>query len=221
MTETADIAEAAARASYGRLLALIAARTSDVAGAEDALSEAFAAALTDWPTRGIPEHPQAWLLTVARRKLVDAARRRRTGNEAGAHLALLAEEITRAMPAEIPDKRLALMFVCAHRAIDAAIRAPLMLQTVLGLDAATIASAFLVAPATMGQRLARAKARIRLAAIPFRLPDLADLRERLQAVLDAIYAAFSSGWTDPGGTEFRRRGLAQEAIWLCRLVVSL
>jgi RNA polymerase sigma-70 factor (ECF subfamily) len=221
LTETADIAEAAARASYGRLLALIAARTSDVAGAEDALSEAFAAALTDWPTRGIPEHPQAWLLTVARRKLVDAARRRRTGNEAGAHLALLAEEIARAMPAEIPDKRLALMFVCAHRAIDAAIRAPLMLQTVLGLDAATIASAFLVAPATMGQRLARAKARIRLAAIPFRLPDLADLRERLQAVLDAIYAAFSSGWTDPGGTEFRRRGLAQEAIWLCRLVVSL
>jgi RNA polymerase sigma-70 factor (ECF subfamily) len=221
VNDPAGIAEAVARASYGRLLAFIAARTGDVAGAEDALSEAFATALTAWPAQGVPDNPQAWLLTVARRKLIDASRRNRTSLDAGVHLRLLAEEFAAETPEAVPDDRLALMFVCAHRAIDPAVRAPLMLQTVLGLDAATIASAFLTAPATMGQRLVRAKARIKLAAIPFRLPEHADLPERLGAVLDAIYAAFTAGWTDPGGTDFRRRDLAREAIWLCRLVVSL
>ena len=122
---------------------------------------------------------------------------------------------------DIPDQRLALMFACAHPAIDPAIRAPLILQTVLGFDAATIASAFLVAPATMGQRLARAKSKIRGAGIPFRVPERAELPERLEAVLAAIYAAFAEGWTDPAGTEARRRNLAEEGIWLGRLVVSL
>ena len=221
MSDSAGSAEAVARASYGKLLASMAARTGDVAGAEDALSEAFATALTEWPARGVPDNPQAWILTVARRKLIDAARRKRTSREASTHLQLLAEEVVAEAEADIPDDRLALMFVCAHRAIDPAVRAPLMLQTVLGLDAATIASAFLTAPAAMGQRLVRAKARIKLTAIPFRLPELADLPERLEAVLDAIYAAFSAGWTDPGGTELSPRDLAREAIFLCRLVVSL
>jgi RNA polymerase sigma-70 factor, ECF subfamily len=221
VTDPAGSTEAVARASYGKLLAFIAARTGDVAGAEDALSDAFATALTEWPARGVPDNPQAWILTVARRKLIDAARRKRTSQEAGAHLRLLVEEAAAASETEVPDHRLALMFVCAHRAIDPAVRAPLMLQTVLGLEAATIASAFLTAPAAMGQRLVRAKARIKLTAIPFRLPELADLPERLEAVLDAIYAAFSAGWTDPGGTELSSRDLAQEAIFLCRLVVSL
>ena len=147
----------------------------------------------------MPANPQAWLLTAARRKLIDAVRRNRTSREAGDHLRLLADEFADQTPADIPDNRLALMFVCAHRAIDPSVRAPLMLQTVLGLDAATIASAFLTAPATMGQRLVRAKARIKQAAIPFRLPERADLPERLDPVLDAIYAAFTAGWTDPGG----------------------
>jgi RNA polymerase sigma-70 factor, ECF subfamily len=221
MSDSAGSAEAVARASYGKLLASMAARTGDVAGAEDALSEAFATALTEWPARGVPDNPQAWILTVGRRKLIDAARRKRTSREASTHLQLLAEEVAAEAEADIPDDRLALMFVCAHRAIDPAVRAPLMLQTVLGLDAATIASAFLTAPAAMGQRLVRAKARIKLTAIPFRLPELADLPERLEAVLDAIYAAFSAGWTDPGGTELSPRDLAREAIFLCRLVVSL
>ncbi len=220
-TPTTEIAEAVARACYGRLIASIVARTGDVAGAEDALSEAFAAALSDWPLHGTPGNPQGWLLTVARRKLIDNARRTRTGQQAVAHLALLAEELADEPPADIPDQRLALMFVCAHRAIDPAVRAPLMLQTVLGLDAVTIASAFLTAPATMGQRLVRAKARIKLAGIPFRLPERTDLSERLEAVLDAIYVTFAAGWTDPAGTDFRRRDLAYEAIWLCRLLVSL
>jgi RNA polymerase sigma-70 factor (ECF subfamily) len=113
------------------------------------------------------------------------------------------------------------MFACAHPAIDAGIRAPLMLQTVLGFDAAAIASAFLVAPATMGQRLARAKNKIRGAGIPFRVPEHTELPGRLDAVLAAIYAAFAEGWTDPAGTEARRRNLAEEGIWLGRLVVSL
>jgi RNA polymerase sigma-70 factor (ECF subfamily) len=221
VTDPAGIADAVARASYGKLLAFIAARTGDLAEAEDALSDAFAAALSHWPVHGVPDNPQAWLLTVARRKRVDSARRARTIAQSSTHLRLLADELGTRDEAEIPDDRLALMFVCGHPAIDSAVRAPLMLQTVLGLDAATIASAFLTAPATMGQRLVRAKARIKFAAIPFRLPQRTDLPERLAAVLDAIYAAFSAGWTDPAGTDLARRDLAQEAIWLCRLVVSL
>jgi RNA polymerase sigma-70 factor (ECF subfamily) len=223
VSEASRTAEAVARASYGKLLAYVAARTGDVAGAEDALSDAFATALSDWPIRGVPDNPQAWLLTVARRRLIDAARRDRTNRAAGAHLRLLADEIEAGAMQEgaVPDERLALMFVCAHRAIDPAIRAPLMLQTVLGLDAGTIASAFLTAPATMGQRLVRAKARIRLAGIAFRLPEQGDLQERMQAVLAAIYAAFGTGWADQEGSELRLRDLTQEAIWLGRLVVSL
>ena len=213
-------AETVARGSYGKLVAYLAARTRDVAAAEDALSDAFAAALANWPVRGIPQSPEAWLLAVARRKAVDAARRRRTGEGAADEIRLMTQELEAAV-SEIPDQRLALMFACAHPAIDAAIRAPLILQTVLGFDAATIASAFLVAPAAMGQRLSRAKNKIREAGVPFRVPERADLRERLDAVLAAIYAAFAEGWSDPGGTEARRRNLSEEGIWLGRLVVSL
>jgi RNA polymerase sigma-70 factor (ECF subfamily) len=216
-------AEAVARRSYGKLVAFLAARTSDVAAAEDALCDAFAAALVDWPMGGIPQSPEAWLMTVARRKLIDAARRRRSGEGAADHLRLVAEELEAATAGEpqIPDERLALMFACTHPAVDRGIRAPLMLQTILGFDAATIAAAFLVSPATMGQRLTRAKSKIRQAGIPFRVPERADLRERLESVLEAIYAAFAEGWSDPAGTEIRRRDLAHEGIWLGRLVVTL
>jgi len=216
-------AEAVARRSYGKLVAFLAARTRDVAGAEDALSDAFAAALQDWPRAGIPASPEAWLMAVARNKIIDAARRRRSSEDAAGHLQLMHDELTAAaaQASEIPDDRLLLMFACAHPAIDPPIRAPMILQTILGLDAATIASAFLVSPATMGQRLVRAKSKIRQAGIPFRLPERAELRERLDAVLSAIYAAFAEGWSDPAGTEFRRRNLAEEGIWLGRLVASL
>ncbi len=215
-------AEAVARESYGKLVAFLAARTGDVAGAEDALSEAFAAALADWPTKGVPASPEAWLMTVAKRRLVDAGRRRKSGEAGAPHLRLIADEIeSAAADAQIPDQRLLLMFACAHPGIDAEIRAPLILQTILGLDAAEIASAFLVAPATMGQRLVRAKTKIRQAGIPFRMPEPEDLAERVEAVLEAIYAAFSEGWSDPAGTETRRRQLGEEALWLGRLVASL
>ncbi|HVM96405.1 MAG TPA: DUF6596 domain-containing protein [Candidatus Acidoferrales bacterium] len=216
-------AEALARRSYGKLVALLAARTRDVAEAEDALSEAFAAALVEWPAQGVPDSPEAWLLTVARRKQIDALRRRRSRIDATDHLQLLADEIqsNAVAAASIPDERLALMFACAHPAIDAGIRAPLILQTILGFDAATIGSAFLVAPSTMAQRLVRAKNKIREAGIPFHVPQRNELAGRLDAVLEAIYAAFSEGWSDPIGTEARRRNLAEEGIWLGRLVASL
>ena len=224
--EATSAAEAVARRSYGKLVAFLAARMGDVEAAEDALSEAFAAALTDWDAGGIPDNPEGWLVTVARRRAVDATRRRRSGEAAIPHLQLIAEELAEeladaASDPSMPDHRLALMFACAHPAIDPGIRAPLILQTILGFDAATIGSAFLVSPAAMGQRLARAKSKIRQAGIPFRVPERADLRERLAAVLEAIYAAFAEGWSDPAGTEIRRRDLAEEAIWLGRLVASL
>ena len=166
----------------------------------------------------MPRAPEAWLLAVARRKLVDAARRRRTSEE-GADVVQLLSEVE-AEP-DIPDERLRLMFACAHPAIDEGVRAPLILQVVLGFDAATIASAFLVAPAAMGQRLVRAKSRIRQTGIPFSVPGRDELAERLDAVLEAIYAIFAEGWSDPAGTQARSRGLAEEAIWLGRLVASL
>jgi RNA polymerase sigma-70 factor (ECF subfamily) len=226
--EARAAAAAVARASYGKLVAYLAARTRDVAGAEDALSDAFAAALADWPAHGLPDKPEAWLMTAARRKLIDAARRRRTGEDAAGHLRLMADELRELEEADraIPDDRLALMFACAHPAIEPSVRAPLILQTLLGFDAAAIASAFLVSPAAMGQRLVRAKNKIREAGIPFRVPERADLAARLDAVLAAIYAAFAEGWSDPAGAEARRRNfaegnLAEEGIWLGRLVASL
>jgi RNA polymerase sigma-70 factor, ECF subfamily len=215
-------AERAARQSYGRLVAYLAARTGDVATAEDALSEAFAAALASWPAHGVPQAPEAWLFTAARRRMIDMARRRRTREAASDRLLLWIEEAAAAMdPADVPDWRLRLMFACAHPAIDAAVRGPLILQTVLGLDAATIAAAFLTTPTAMGQRLVRAKRRIHDAGIPFRLPDRADLPGRLDAVLEAIYAAFAAGWPDPDGLDARRQGLLDEAVWLGRVVVEL
>jgi len=215
-------ADAVARRSYGKLVAFLAARTRDVAAAEDALSEAFASALADWPLKGCPANPEAWLLTVARRKSIDVARRRRSGEIAAAQLPLLAEGLEAAADtAEIPDHRLALMFACAHPAIEPGIRAPLILQVVLGLDAKTIASSFLASPAAMGKRLVRAKDKIRQTGIPFRIPEREELRGRLDTVLDAIYAAFAEGWSDPDGTDVARRDLTEEALFLARLATAL
>jgi predicted RNA polymerase sigma factor len=222
-----NIADAVARRSYGKLVAFLAARTRDVASVEDALSEAFAAALADWPRNGCPANPEGWLLTAARRKLIDFARRRRTGDLASGELQRLAEELEAGAVAsttdavQIPDQRLALMFACAHPAIDAGVRAPLILQTLLGLDAGMIASAFLTSPAAMSQRLVRAKDKIHQAGIPFRIPEREELPDRLSAVLDAIYAAFSEGWADSGATDVARRDLAEEALYLGQLVTQL
>jgi len=216
-------AEAVARRSYGKLVALLAARSRDVGAAEEALSEAFASALATWPRNGCPANPEGWLLTAARRKLIDAGRHRDKGKLAADEHAQLLDDALEESDSDqrIPDRRLALMFACAHPAIEPAVRAPLMLQLVLGLDAARIGSAFLVAPATMGQRLSRAKSKIRMAGIPFRIPGREELPERIAAVLDAVYAAFAEGWSDPGGIDAVRRDLAEEALFLGRLVAEL
>src|SRR5580692_10088893 len=213
-------AETVALRSRGKLVAYLASRFGDVAAAEDALSEAFAAALTVWPEKGCPDNPEAWLLTAARRKLIDHLRRNRESSSED-EPEQLADAMIAAADDGFPDRRLALLFACAHPAIDPAIRAPLMLQVVLGLEAAQIASAFLVSPAAMAQRLVRAKTKIREAGIPFRIPERDELRDRLESVLDSIYAGFAEGWADATGTDPARRELAGEAIFLGRLLAQL
>lgn len=215
------VVERVARESYGRLVAYLAARTHDVAGAEDALGDAFIAAMRTWPRDGVPQNPEAWLLTAARRRSIDQARHQRVRADAAEALKLVIRESEARADRLFPDERLKLLFVCAHPAIDRTVHTPLMLQVVLGLDAATIADAFLTLPATMGQRLSRSKTKIRDAGIAFEIPDRRDLPERLDAVLAAIYAAYGSGWDDVAGADPRRRGLTQEAVWLARVLLQL
>jgi RNA polymerase sigma-70 factor (ECF subfamily) len=260
--------ELAARTSYGRLVAVLAARSRDVAAAEDALGDAFAAALAQWPAAGVPANPEGWLVAAARRRLADGRRRAAVRDAAADDLAYAASFLaggsadagTAAGP--FPDRRLGLLFACAHPAVDPNVRTPLMLQVVLGLHAREIASAFLESPSATAQRLVRAKRKLRDAGIPFAVPEREELAPRLTAVLEAIYAAFGAGWDavvggDPGGSDgpgvggegagsaraavgphagapngppagapngppagAHRADLADEAIWLGRLVVD-
>ncbi len=213
--------ERVARESYGRLVAYLSSQTRDVASAEDALSNALIAALTAWPRDGLPQNPEAWLLTAARRSFIDLVRHQQVAAASEPTLQLLREEHEVTLSREFPDDRLKLLFVCAHPAIDPAMHTPLMLQTVLGLDAARIAGAFLVSPKTMGQRLVRAKTKIRDGGIQFEVPQDRELPERLDAVLEAIYAAFGIGWDDMTGVDQSGRDLAEEAIWLARVLLQL
>jgi predicted RNA polymerase sigma factor len=214
--------ERVARESYGRLVAYLYSHTHDVASAEDALSDALLSALTTWPRDGVPQKPEAWLLTTARHAFIDLVRHQRVASAGEATLLLLRENARDpTLPAEIPDERLKLLFVCAHPAIDPAMHTPLMLQTVLGLDAGRIAQAFLVSPAAMGQRLVRAKTKIRDGGIQFECPQASELPQRLDAVLEAVYAGFGIGWEDMAGVDQRGRDLAEEAIWLGRVLLQL
>ncbi|MDX2213985.1 MAG: DUF6596 domain-containing protein [Oculatellaceae cyanobacterium bins.114] len=217
------VAELAARNSYGRLIAYLAVQTRDLAIAEDALGDAFLSALKTWSERGVPDNPEAWLLVAARRRLIDQCRHTQAGATVVNTLKLFSVEGREDPDMDVifPDERLKLLFICAHPAIAPEVRTPLMLQTVLGLNAAQIASAFLVAPTTMGQRLVRAKSKIRDASIGFELPEASDLPPRLEAVLEAIYAAYSNGWDNITGADPRQKGLTEEAIWLARLCVQL
>jgi predicted RNA polymerase sigma factor len=219
-------AERTARQSYGRLLALLAARSGDLAAAEDALADAFAAALQTWPTRGVPLNPEAWLFTTARHRHLDVLR----SAEQRSKVLIDHEELDTFMAADadheaIPDERLKLMFVCAHPAIDASVRTPLMLQTVLGLEAEPIGHAFLIPEATLAQRLVRAKRKIKDAGIRFEVPDRSDIAERLEAVLEAIYCAFAIGWERAGEALTTHADdtppLGEEARFLAELLVQL
>jgi predicted RNA polymerase sigma factor len=220
--DTHRTVERVARESYGRLVAYLSANTRDVARAEDALSNALVAALTAWPRDGVPQNPEAWLLTTARHSFIDLVRHRQVAEASEPTLLLLREESTEmTLLPEFPDERLKLLFVCAHPAIDPAMHTPLMLQTVLGLDAVRIAHAFLISPKTMGQRLVRAKTKIRDGGIQFEIPPERELPQRLDAVLEAIYAAFGIGWDGMAGVDQRGRDLAEEAIWLARVLLQL
>jgi RNA polymerase sigma factor (sigma-70 family) len=215
--------EAIARNSYGQLIAYIASRSGDLSGAEDALSEAFVAAMEKWPVDGVPNKPEAWLLHVARNRIIDAARHNQVRQNSEKFLQQIAEEAESiAVEHEnFPDERLKLLFVCAHPAIEAAARTPLMLQAVLGIDSAKIASAFLVSPAAMSQRLVRAKGKIRDSAIPFRVPDPPEWDERISYVLDAIYSAYTTGWDSLNEVGSTNHALAGEALAIGRTLVQL
>ncbi|MES3033972.1 MAG: DUF6596 domain-containing protein [Gemmatimonadota bacterium] len=214
--------EDAARSSYGRLLALLVSRSRDVAAAEDALGDAFLNALTHWPRDGVPSNPDAWLVAAAQRRLIDGDRRAAVRTRVEPDLTYAASLMHEAGEGNaLPDRRLGLMLACAHPAIDATIRTPLMLQVVLGLDATLIAGAFLTAPTAMAQRLVRAKQKIRDAGIPFDVPSADELPARLDAVLEAIYAAFGTGWDAVDGSDPARADLTAEALFLGRLVVEL
>lgn len=213
-------AELAARESFGRLLSWLAWRWRDVAAAEDALGDALLKALEVWPVQGVPQAPDAWLLTVAKRRLLEIARHDRVRADP-ALLAILEPEAEAAAVPDIPDERLRLMLVCSHPAIDEKLRVPLMLQTVLGLQAAEIAPALLLSPSALAQRLVRAKQKIRDAGLRFEVPGVDELPGRLHHVLESIYAAFGLAADAVDGAEARVLDLEQEAIYLCELLCRL
>ena len=210
-------AERVARLSYGRLVAVLAGRAGNLAAAEDALGDALARALERWPRDGVPASPEAWLTTAARQRLVDRARAAGTASRAEAEILRRIDDLAADGP-DWPDERLKLLCACAHPGLAAADRAPLMLQVVLGLPARRIASAFLTAPAAMGQRLSRAKARIASTGMPLEMPGPDEAADRVAAVLDAIYAAYTIGSEGHGQDA---GALAQEALWLASLAVRL
>ncbi|MEV4499978.1 sigma-70 family RNA polymerase sigma factor [Micromonospora arborensis] len=217
--------EAVFREEHGRLLASLVHRFGDLDLAEEVASEAIEAALVHWPTDGVPSRPGAWLLTTARRRAVDRLRRDQV---LATRLAVLRAEAERADPApaadadrDLPDDRLALFFTCAHPALAAQDRGALTLRFLAGLTTTEVARAFLVPPATMAQRLVRAKRKIRDARIPFRVPGADELPERLPTVLQAVCSVFTEGYAASSGPDLQRIDLAEEAIRLTRILRRL
>ncbi len=193
--------------------------------AEEALHDAFAAAVEHWGSEGIPQNPFAWLVSTGRFKAIDALRRRGRFDEMQHAVANRLEEVAESNAAkaeeEIEDDRLRLIFACCHPSIDSKVQVPLTLREVCGLTTEEIASAFLTAPSTMAQRLVRGKAKIRDAGIPFSIPAPEELPQRLDAVLSVIYLVFNEGYAASSGESLTRADVSSEAIRLGRLLVKL
>lgn len=200
-------------------------RLHDFDLAEEALHEAFSSAVEKWPAEGVPENPRAWLISAGRFKAIDLIRSESRRRHLGPAVARVLEEVAdnNASKAahEIEDDRLRLIFTCCHPAIDPLVRVPLTLREVCGLTTEEIAGAFLTRPATMAQRIVRGKVKIRDAGIPFAMPALEELPERLEPVLSVIYLVFNEGYSASGGNSVVRADLSGEAIRLARLVHEL
>jgi RNA polymerase sigma-70 factor (ECF subfamily) len=211
------------REEHGRVLAALISQFEDFDLAEDALQDALVNALERWPDNGIPENPGAWLTTAARRRAIDRIRRTATLENSLRVLdpQLLSYDEHEMDETQIPDDRLKLMFTCCHPSLALETQVALTLHTLGGLTTHELARAFLVPEPTMAQRLARARAKIRNAGIPYRVPPIDLLPERLDALLAVIYLIFNEGYSATGGDEPIRKELCLEAIRLCRVLIKL
>jgi len=212
------IVEALYRSDWGRILATLIRLVGDFEVAEDAVQEAFTAAVDQWRTSGVPDSPRAWIIQTARHKAIDQIRRRTRFEE---QLASHSSSVTFEEAPEIPDDLLRLIFTCCHPALAIEAQVALTLRTVGGLETDEIARAFLVSEATMAQRLVRAKRKIRDAGIPYSVPAASDMPERIDAVLTAIYLVFNEGYAPTRGETLARTDLCAEAIHLGHLIRTL
>ena len=228
--DASDVAAAVAdahRREWAFVLAATVRVTRDLDHAEECAQEAFAAALVDWPRNGVPASPGAWLTTTARRRALNVIRHR--GVEVR-HLPLLVEDVTAPGPEElvveeegppIPDDRLRLVVTCCHPALDQPAQVALTLRLLCGLSTTEVARAFLVSESTMAARITRAKKKIAVARVPYRVPTAAELPERVEAVLSVVHLLFTTGHTVPTGTELVRRDLVERSMELCRMLRKL
>ncbi len=225
MTEAAEAIERAYREEWTALLATLAGQLrGDVGLAEEAVADAFAAAVAEWPTKGVPDRPGGWLTTVARRRAIDRLRRETTRSTALDHLETLMRDDNDPDPPDrsgVEDDRLRLVFTCCHPALALEARVALTLRVVGGLEVSEVARGFLTTESTMYQRLLRAKRKIKAAGIPYRVPDAAELPDRVHGVLHVLNLVYTEGHVASGGDDLVRVDLCREAIRLARLVVEL